>query len=585
MIQSGIFDTLLIFWHGTYLDISTTCYIMSLSFIFLFAQSLIKSGFFNNVNLFYTCFVIVIVALITYSELPLYKEWGIKLHYKAISYLSQPSEVFSSTKTSVVVWVILGTIIQSLLFIVLYLKLIYEKNIPTKRNFIISALYLLITPFILGIGLRGGLQQIPIDQSDVYFSKNNSANLAAVNSVWNLGHSIEQNKFYMNHNPYILYPSSKAEKTVDSLYRIPSDTTIEILTTKKPNIVLIILESWSADLVAALGGEQGITPNFDNLAKSGLLFTNCFASGDRSDQGMAALLSAYPAQPTTSIIKQPNKFQQLPCILNELKKKRYHSSFLFGGQLSYGNIKGYIYFNGFERIIEGKDLSGDLPMGKLGVHDEYIFNRFLDDMDKEDTPFFSTVFTLSSHSPYDQPIKEKLHWGDNERQYINSAYYTDSCLGDFFNKAKNKSWYSNTLFLLVADHSHNSYRNHNFFTPEYRKIPMLFYGDVLKTEFRGYIYNKICSQTDFPATLLSQLNLNHSEFRWSKNLFNPNVPVFAYYSFVDGMGWIKPDGYFVYQKEADKIIFSNFKDENHQQQLIREGRSYLQVLFQEYLNY
>jgi len=91
--------------------------------------------------------------------------------------------------------------------------------------------------------------------------------------------------------------------------------------------VLIILESWSADLVAALGGEQGITPNFDNLAKSGLLFTNCFASGDRSDQGMAALLSAYPAQPTTSIIKQPNKFQQLPCILNELKKKRI--SFFF----------------------------------------------------------------------------------------------------------------------------------------------------------------------------------------------------------------------------------------------------------------
>ncbi|MFQ5335864.1 MAG: LTA synthase family protein, partial [Flavobacteriales bacterium] len=296
MASADASDLFGIFWHSIYLDTSATCYIMAFPFVLLLLQSLLKLRLLNTVNLIYSFLVIFLIALITSSELPLYREWGIKLHYKALEYLYHPSEILRTAKNSDIIIGVLLIVIQSIFAWYLYLKFIHRRFILQQRNYAVSAAFLLITPPLIAIGLRGGLQQIPINQSDVYFSKSNVVNLAAVNSAWNLAHSIEQNKFYMDNNPYIWYPVSEAERIVSDLHRISSDSTERILRVPRPNIVLIILESWSADLVAALGGEHGITPRFDTLAKSGFLFTNCYASGDRSDQGMAALLSGFPAQ-------------------------------------------------------------------------------------------------------------------------------------------------------------------------------------------------------------------------------------------------------------------------------------------------
>ncbi len=583
---TGISEILLTYWYAIYLDISTACYIMSVSFVFLFLSSLFWQKLFGILNLYYTYLVVLVMSVIIAGELGIYDEWGTKLNYKAITYLLHPDEIIKTAKVSVIITGILVIIIQCFAGFYFYRKFVYLKRPEhNKRNYVFSFLFLIIIPPVLLLGIRGGIQQIPVKQSDVYFSKNHFLNIAAVNSGWNLIHSIYKNKKYMNENPYRYYDLEEAKKVVANLYTVEKDTTIKILTVKKPNIVFIILESWAADVVPACGGDSGITPRFDNLVNEGLVFTNIYGSGARSDQGIPAILSGYPAQPTTSIIEQPNKGVKLPCISIPLKKENYFTSFHFGGQLNYGNIKGYLYDHGFDFLFEEKDFSSSLPKGRLGYHDEYLFEQFLKDINNTKEPFMAVAFTLSSHSPYDQPMPEVLHWGDDERDYINSVYYTDSCLGVFFQEAQKQWWYNNTLFVIVADHSHSTPRHTSFVSPEYKKIPMLFYGNVLKEKYKSYRYEYICSQTDIVATILAQLEIPYEDFKWSKNLFNPTTKQFAYYAFKDGVGWVTENSSFAYSHEDRRFYISNFNSASTKDSIIKDGKSYLQVLFEEYLDY
>jgi phosphoglycerol transferase MdoB-like AlkP superfamily enzyme len=347
------------------------------------------------------------------------------------------------------------------------------------------------------------------------------------------------------------------------------------------------LESWTADLIASLGGEPGITPQFAELEKEGVLFTDFYATGSRSQQAIAAILSGFPATPYTTITENPEKYTQLPSLVKMLNTEGYHTSFYFGGRLTYGNIKAFLYNNDFDKVIEQEDFDDSIPAGRLGIHDEYLFDRHIHDMKSVEQPFFSFLFTLSSHSPYDQPMENVLDLGGDENDFINSAYYTDLHLGRYFNEARKQEWYENTLFIIVADHSHNSYRNWPLTSFEYHRIPLMFLGEVVLPEYRGTRLNNIGCNTDIASTLINQLGMDPSAFAWSKDLLNPGSPEYAYFELHFGFGWKAPKGCFVYgwdwdyyyQKELKQGLGDAEKDE-----LIKEGRAYLQVIFQAFLD-
>ena len=432
------------------------------------------------------------------------------------------------------------------------------------------------------IGLRGGIKQIPINQSESYYSDHNILNIASVNNAFNLYISIFENLQNFDHDPYMFMDKASAARIMKNIYYTSTDSTRSILKTKRPNVVLLILESWSADLIEDLGGKPGITPEFKKLEKNGILFDSVYASGSRSEQGMASIFGGFPAHPVSSITVQPDKFVKLPSLVKELMQNGYRTAFYFGGQLIYGNIKSYIIFNGFNQIMEGADFPKALPQGKLGIHDEFTLGYLSGDVGKMKQPFFAALFTLSTHSPWDQPYGKPLDWGDNEHQYINAAYYTDRCLGAFFETAKKQPWYDSTLFILVADHSHNSYRNWHPQSREYHKIPMLFYGNVIRPEYRGTMWHRLGNQHDLAATLLGQLQLPSGKFRFSKNLFNPTAPRFAYYSTEDGVGWVRPNGYFTYEKKSDFYYW--WTDPNLPDSIRQEGKAFLQTVFSIYMN-
>ena len=572
-----------IFWHSLNLDIATACYILVIPFCILLIQSLYSPAWLNVINKIYSGIMIFVYSLSAAGEMGIYAEWKTKLTYKVIKYLSHPTEIYNSAESGVFFLLVALLSLMFLTGLLTYLKFFHIEIVNLKRNLWFTLFFLIFTPGLMVIGMRGGVKQIPINQSQSYYSRYNILNLASVNNLFNLYISIFENLSNFGRDPYIFMDNEEAEKIVKEIYKTNKDSTNYILKTTRPNIVIFILESWSADLIEDLGGEPGITPEFKNLQKNGILFDHIIASGARSEQGMASIFGGSPATPISSITVQPDKFVKLPSLTKILKREGYATSFYFGGQLIYGNIKGYIIFNDFDRIMEGADFPDDIPSGKLGIHDEFILGWQHRDLNKEKQPFFSTVFTLSTHSPWDQPFEKPLKWGDNEREYINAAYYTDHCLGEYFREAAKEPWFDNTLFIIVADHSHNSYRNWHPNSKEYHRIPLLFYGNVIKNEYKGTVCTKLGNQYDIPATVLAQLRIPSNEFRWSKNLLNAYTPDFAYFANDDGGAWIRPAGYFSFEAGPNYYHFL-LLDNKVKDSILNEGKAYLQVVFREYMN-
>jgi phosphoglycerol transferase MdoB-like AlkP superfamily enzyme len=576
-----IFQT---FFEAIYVDTSITCYLLAIPYICFGVYGFTGKHIALKISRLVSSILIILVSTITLAELPIYDEWGHKLTYKALWFLKQPAEVLHTASYTQLVSGFAGILILSLTGIWLLRKFVPYPLEKEKGSKVHAILFALIVPAVLFTGLRGGYRPIPIQVSDAYFSHHNILNTASVNSTFHLMSNVLQN--LEAHKPYTFMPSAKAAGILDELYAVQTDTTIHILTTSRPNVILIVFEGWAADVVEGLGGYPGIAPHFSKLIANGVSFDSCYASGNLSDQGMGAVFSAFPAQPKSSIVTQPTKYVHLPCINTSFKNAGYATSFMFGGQLNYGNIRSYMYYNGFDRITEGKDFESSVYQGRLGVHDGDLLKRQFQDLKKEKQPFFSAIFTLSTHGPFDfQGNHSVLKWGDKEQEYINSVHYADSCLNEFMNLARTQSWYSNTLFVFVSDHHHNSPKGYSYYEPAYRRIPLVFYGNVLKPEFRGYKSTKICSQLDLASTLLHQLNMNARAFTWSRNLFNPHSKEFAFYTFDEGFGWIRPEGRLVWHVRENRFEYERYSTVNRKPRLFLEGKAYLQRVSEDFWRY
>ena len=196
-------------------------------------------------------------------------------------------------------------------------------------------------------------------------------------------------------------------------------------------------------------------------------------------------------------------------------------------------------------------------------------------------PFLSSIFTLSSHSPYDQPMEDVFDWGGSDKGYINSIHYTDKSIGEFIKEAKKEKWYKNTLFIFTADHSHHTPKAWSRADKRWHHIPILFYGDVLKPEYKGMVFDKIISQRDIAATLLSQLEIEHSKFEWSRDVFCKDYRENAYIMNKNGFGLITNEGSLTYDLKENRIVH----EDGNISTLKLKGNVYMEKLLQTYLDY
>ena len=463
------------------------------------------------------------------------------------------------------------------IFIFIYRKYFYPLIDFSKGRY--HLINVLISAFLLAflfVPIRGGLQKIPINVSDAYFSEKVFADHAAINLPWNIMFSILNRND--TQNPFEYYPIDKSKALVDSLYdtgpkRIPS-----ILSVNKPNIIIIILESFTAKWLGCLGGVPNVTPNLDSIAAHGLLFTNIYAAGDRSEKGQVAVLSGYPNQAITSIIKTPTKTRRLPSINQALEKIGYHSSYTYGGELEFANIKSYLINIKMDKLTDKYSFPVSQRTTSWGVHDQYVFDEFYKDIQTKEQPFFATLFTLSSHEPYDVPMKPRFKGNDQTTLFKNSVYYTDSIVGSFMDRLKKDPLWNKTLVVFVADHGHPLPGHDPNDRPSKFHIPLIFSGGALT--MKGKV-NTIGSQTDIATTILDQLDLPTNNFPWGKDLLDSSAKSFAFYSFNNGFGFVTPKGTETMANVSKRPIFISPGYDTSQ---IKYGKAYMEWSYQDYLN-
>lgn len=557
--------------HGLPLDLSLAGYLTILPGLLLIASAWTDSRILQLIRRIYFTIISILLSCIFISDLGLYGYWGFRLDTTPLFYFfSSPKDALASVS----LWVVAGGILAmavyaALLYFVFSWILVNEKR-PLKipyRRLSVSGVLLLATG-LLFIPIRGGFSVSTMNLGRVFFSADQRLNHAAINPAFSLLDSFSRQADF--DKQYRFMPAEEADILFSELTDKPvTDSIPRLFNTERPNIIMIILESFSSHLMETLGGEPGIAVNMDEFAKEGILFTHFYANSFRTDRGLVSIISGYPAQPTTSIMKYTRKTQSLPSIPASLKKAGYDLQYYYGGDADFTNMRSYLVSTGIEKIVSQNDFPVSERLSKWGVHDHILFHRILTDLKTEpqQEPFFKILQTSSSHEPFEVPYSKLSN------AKLNAFAYTDSCAGDFVRQLKETPLWKNSVVLFVPDHLGVYPESIDHLSPERYTIPLILTGGAVKEPQRITAYG---SQIDIAATLLAQLGLPHDDFTFSKNILNPSSPHFAFFTFSNIFGMVTADNEVVFNCESNTVAMD---EGTHQGENLNKGKAYLQKLY------
>ncbi|GBU08659.1 hypothetical protein AwDysgo_19900 [Bacteroidales bacterium] len=401
--------------------------------------------------------------------------------------------------------------------------------------------------------IRGGLSVSSMNVGKAYYSDVVFFNHAAINPYFNFMYSLFKPENF--ESQYQFFDLKEAQSIFADLHKhTQSESNLQLLKNRQANIIFVILESFSANILAALGGDTQIAPNLNEFAKEGMLFSNFYANSYRTDRGLVSILSGYPAQPTAAIIKYPRKTESLPSIPKTLIERGYTSSLYYGGDVDFANMRSYfVGCCGIKNIISDTNFPIKDKMTKWGVPDHLLINKYIEDFRQKETdkPFVDIILTLSSHEPFDVPNKQF------EEPYLNSIHYTDSCIGIFIGELKKTPFWDNTLVVMVSDHSIQSYPKVMSNDQRFH-IPMIWMGGALNKSQDAsqeiWLQEQFGSQNDIAASLLSQMGIDYSHFTFSKDMFNSTSHKFAFFSYNNGFTMADSTGSLTFDNNANKVV-------------------------------
>jgi len=442
-----------------------------------------------------------------------------------------------------------------------------------KGNWKSSLVFLFIFPIMI-IPIRGGLGTSPINTGAVYFHKDIVVNHAAINPIWNLLYAVTINdklKFKLD-----FFDIEKENQLLQTL-ETSNVEKVDVLNNDRPNIIIIILESFSTHFMKEANGQKSATPNLNKLMTEGLYFENFYSAAASSSRGLGAIISNYPGLPKTCILYHENKTGHLPAISKDLGAVGYTNRYFYGGDIDFAHMKSFLINCKFDEIISDKDFPKSDYYSKWGVPDHKVFNRLLQETNKSEGPFLHVMFTLSSHEPFEVPMETVIHGSSNKEKHMNSVYYTDKSLGEFIEKARKQEWWNNTLLILVADHGARV-DDMTYFDKRRFHIPMLWMGGALRS--KDTVVSKYGSHTDIAATLLNQMNISHKGYDFSKDLLDKNSKSYAFYC-TNGVGFVSDSIYLVFDISSEKFVTETAKAEKQDMDIIK---AYLQRIHRDFIN-
>lgn len=569
-------EIILTFLHGFRLDLSMTSYFM-LAYGLIITTSVFFYGkymhrFVNGLTylLIFTSLFIVVV------DFELFRNWGFRMDATPLQYLNTPGAALASTPIWATILFVLFWILLSTISSILYSRYI-SKDLLTldKIRWYFSPILILLTATYV-VSARGTFSEWPIRVSTVAFSTKQFANHASINVVWNFMRALSKKNGTKVRTQLI---GNEVANAIFNSIQPTTDSTEVVVNKTTPNVVVIILESFSSDAIEFFGGVEGVTPSLNQLAKEGISFTNFHSTSYRSNVGLMAILAGYPGQHEEAILLFPNKVQNLPSLAKNFKKEGYSTAFYYGGDSDFANLNSFIKSGGYDKLEDLFSFPKTLSHNAWGVHDHEMFDHLINEIDKESMPFFKVLYTLSSHEPFDVPGEPRIKGSDENSQFLNTVAYSDNALGEFMKTAKTKSWWNNTLFVLTADHSVRFIYNRPFEKARRYSIPMVWVGGALAKD--SIQIDKIGSQQDIPATILAQLGKDYSNFKFSNNLLNKSSEGRAIYIWPTGFGLKKEKGSIAYDlSNNNKICYTDGDTIN----MDSEARSIFQIYVNDFNN-
>lgn len=559
-----------VMYHALPVDLSCAGYFLVIPLLLI-----ILSIWWSNLPLraimrVYNIVLAIALALAFVSDAALYPFWGFKLDSSVFFYLKSPQEAMASVS----VWFVLVAVLLISLLVWVITKLLnstYCKLNKVKRLFPVTMFFvLLIAPLFLS--MRGGLKESTMNIGKVYYSTNQFLNHSAVNPVFSVLSSISKSDDYSQQYNY--FEEQERALLFNGLYSTTDLDTPKLLKTSRPNILIILMEGFGGDFLSSISGLQDVAPNLDSLATQGVFFSNCYAGSFRTDRGIVCALNGHPGLPSESIMKMPNKSRNLPSLAKKFVEMGYSTDFFYGGDINFTNMQSYLWSNGYQSITADTDFSAaERQTNAWGVNDDITFSALLEKLkNSEDSLWHTTFLTLSSHEPFQVPSNRF------EDDICNSFAYTDSCIGAFVDSLKQTALWEDLLLVLMPDHGFCYPRTGFKSAPHVHHIPVIWTGGAVKQPVK---IDKLMNQTDVAATLLAQMDIDHSDFLFSRNVLSEQYKdQFAFYTFVDGFCYIDSTGATLYDNAAGKVL-ENMGNGTVEQNLNREnrGKAILQTLY------
>lgn len=583
-----------VIWHGLPLDLSMAGYLSVIPGFLSIAvvwqkRDLVKpimNIYFIIASLFITCSFLLNASLYPYWKYPLDST---PLFY----FFTSPADAIASVS----IWqVILSIVILIVLTVGVWftLRMRGEKRQQYsryaygyggfgsgKRNRFDdfdrhrgrTSIILLLLTGLLFLPIRGGITVSTMNTGQAYFSQNAYLNHSAVNPLFSLFESITHQEDFASQ--YRFMKDKEADKIFATMTSTSDENTYPLLneaTFKKgtPDILIVIMESFASDIMPSMGSYKDVAVCLDSIAQQSILFTRFYANSFRTDRGMVSILSGYPAQPTTSIMRYPRKTSQLPSIARNLAKyKNYKTTYYYGGDADFCNMRSYLVSQGYQHIISDANFPIEDKLSKWGVPDHILAAKMMEDIkaqQNEKRPMLRILQTSSSHEPFEVPyhrLKDKR---------LNAFAYTDSVMGAIVREYRKLPRWKNTLIVFVPDHVGGYKENLNDHDRSRYQIPLILAGGAISRPMKVGI---IGSQHDIAATLLGQLGVEHREFTFSKNMMSDATPKFAFFAVNDAFGIVSEENSLIYDNRAKRIVY----DKGEKGFNLKRGQAYLQKIY------
>lgn len=555
-------DWFRVIYHGIPMDCSMAGYLTLIPCILtIIAIWLPDSRALRIATRFYIGLTSVIIGYIAVIDLNLYGYWNFRIDTTPFFYFfSSPASAFASTGIGKI---ILGFVAATILSILIYLfvtRIVFlsPKSLRVNNKLVPTIVSLLLTGALI-LPIRGSLTVSTMNLSRSYFSQNMRLNHAAINPLFSLMYSAtHQNNFG---SQFRYFDNDKAAVIFQNLSKeiIPAenDSIAPLFTCGSPDIYVIILESFSAHLLPSLGGEP-IATGLDSIAAEGLLFSNFYASGARTDRAIPAILSGFPAQPTTSLMKFAKKIEHAPSwplALRELDD--YELSYYYGGDANFTNMLAYLISSGFTNIVSDKDFPVRQRTSKWGAHDDVVFDRAWSEIIADSssmTPKLRVIQTSSSHEPFIVPYSDP-RFPDSDRK--NAFAYADRSVTDFIDNLSSSSLWDKSVVIITPDH-YGVYPEHLDNPLDRHHIPLILTGGALNRQ--PGVISTPADQTVIASTLLSALGLNSSAFTFSRDVFDQSRPQYAFFSEPGLAAYVSESDTVAINLDTNSPIISSGKD-------------------------